>query len=293
MRFGLVPLEFEPIVKRILSRGILDFSRFDIVEYVRSALEVEHISVIELTADIQNIIPGSLSGNAIDRLNKLKDEKEHTYTVHLPLWSLELATFNDHVRNGSVESVVSTINFLAPLEPEVYVLHSTGALATEFSQLNFPQEMVNMINMQTTAYSAKSIEEIITRTEIDPKQIAIENLEFPFDFTRDVVDEYNTSICFDTGHLLSKQSGDESVLEFYMKHKDKISELHLHDGKASEPGVKGFFDHKALGTGDMPIREFLMELLKNGFDGPLIFELTAEEAIASLKKIEELVPEAL
>lgn len=293
MRFGLVPLEFEPIAKRIVSGGILDYSRFDITEHVRNALEVEHISVIELSADIQHIVPESLSGNTIDRLNALKDEHGHTYTVHLPFWSLELATFNDHVRTASVESIVNTIDLLEPLDPEAYVLHSTGTLATEFSQLRFPQEMVNMINLQMTALSAKSVEEIITRTEIDPKKIAIENLEFPFDLTRDVVDEYGTSICFDTGHTLSKQSGDESVLEFYKKHKDKIVELHLHDGKPSEPGVKGFIDHNALGTGDLPVREFLLELVKNDFNGPIIFELTTEEAIESLKKIEEVVPEAL
>ncbi len=293
MRFGLTPLEFAPIAKQIVSGGTPDFSRFDIAEYVEKALKIEHISVIELTADIKEIVPGALSDGAVDRLNVLKDAHDHTYTVHLPLWSLELASFNDPVRRGSVESVISAIDLLEPLEPEVYVLHTTGALATEFSQLSFPQNMVNIINMLMTGFSATSVEEIITKTEIDPKRLAIENLEFPFDITREVVDEHDTSICFDTGHLLSKQSGDESVIEFYKKHRDRIVELHLHDGKASELGAKGFIDHRALGTCDMPVREFLLELVKDDFRGPLIFELSSEEAIESLKHIENVVPEAL
>lgn len=293
MRFGLTPLQFGRIVNQIVSGGVPDFSKFNIVEHVREALQIEHISVIEITSEIQYIIPDSLSETAINGLIDLKEEFGHVYTVHLPLWSVELTTFNEPVRKGCVKTIVEMIQKLDPLNPEVYVLHTTGALATEFSQLSFPKQSVDLICMLMTGFSAKSVEEIITQTEINPKRIAIENLEFPFDFTRDVVDEYGTSICFDTGHLLSKQSGDETVIEFYKKHKDKISELHLHDGKSQARDIKGFIDHKALGTGDMPVQEFLLELLKNDFNGPLIFELSSIEVIDSLKYIRDVVPEAL
>ncbi len=293
MRFGLVPLEFGRITKQIMSGNIPDFSKFDITEHLRYALEIEHISVIEISADIQYIIPNSLSEQAIKRLNDLKDELGHTYTVHLPLWSLELASFNEPIRKGGIESIVDSIKLLEPLEPEVYVLHNTGPLATEFSQLNFPKKMVDMICMLMAGISASSIEEILSRTEIDPAKVAIENIEFPFDVTRDIVDEYGLSICFDTGHLLSKQSGDESMLEFYKKHRDKIIELHLHDGRPSKPGERGYIDHKHLGTGDLPVREFLLELVKDDFNGPIIFELTADEAVKSLQHIKEVVPQAL
>ncbi|MCK5238986.1 MAG: hypothetical protein KAR33_05515, partial [Candidatus Thorarchaeota archaeon] len=126
MRFGLVPLEFGRITKQIMSGNIPDFSKFDITEHLRYALEIEHISVIEISADIQYIIPNSLSEQAIKRLNDLKDELGHTYTVHLPLWSLELASFNEPIRKGGIESIVDSIKLLEPLEPEVYVLHNTG-----------------------------------------------------------------------------------------------------------------------------------------------------------------------
>ncbi len=43
----------------------------------------------------------------------------------------------------------------------------------------------------------------------------------------------------------------------------------------------------------MPIRDFLMELIKDKFEGPLVFELTTEETVESLDKIREVVPEAL
>ncbi|MFW9933620.1 MAG: TIM barrel protein, partial [Candidatus Thorarchaeota archaeon] len=207
---------------------------------------------------------------------------------------IELATFNEPVRKGGVESIVNSINVAEPLEPEAYVLHTTGALATEFSKLTFSPNIVNIICTLMSSFAATSVEEILAQTNIDSRKLAIENLEFPFDITRSVVDEYDTGICFDTGHLLAQMCGTESVIEFYHKHKDRIIELHLHDGSAMKTDVgSGFIDHRALGTQDLPVREFLKELMHDRFDGPIIFELTADEARQSLDHIKQVVPEAI
>ena len=289
-----MPLEFAPTVDRIIVDGVPDLSQFNIVEIVRDVLQMEHISVIEVSMDIAHIIPGSLTSKIITQLAELKDEFGRSYTVHLPLWSVELASFNEPVRKGSVESIVESIRLAEPLEPECYVLHSTGPLAAEFSKLDFSKAMVNVICMAMARFSARSVEEILTQTEIEPRQIAVENVEFPFEVTRSIIDEYDLSICFDTGHLLTKYSGDESVFEFYKEHKDRITELHLNDGTYREvEGVPIHEDHIALGTGELPVREFLEELLRDDFDGPMIFELTNEEVRQSLQLIEDLIPTAL
>ena len=294
MRFGLVPLEFASAVDRIIVDGAPDFSRFNLVEIVRDALQTEHISVIEVSMDIAHIIPGALTSKTIAQLAELKEEFGHSYTVHLPFWSLELASFNEPVRKGSVESIVESIRLAKPLEPECYVLHSTGPLAAEFSRLNFSKTIVNVICMSMARFSARSVEEILTQTEIAPHRIAVENVEFPFEITRSIIDEYDLSICFDTGHLLTKYSGDESVFEFYREHRNRITELHLNDGTYKEvEGVPIHEDHLALGTGELPVREFLQELLKDNFDGPMIFELTNEEVRQSLQMIKDVVPTAL
>ena len=148
--------------------------------------------------------------------------------------------------------------------------------------------------MSMARFSARSVEEILTQTEIAPHRIAVENVEFPFEITRSIIDEYDLSICFDTGHLLTKYSGDESVFEFYREHRNRITELHLNDGTYKEvEGVPIHEDHLALGTGELPVREFLQELLKDNFDGPMIFELTNEEVRQSLQMIKDVVPTAL
>jgi hypothetical protein len=43
----------------------------------------------------------------------------------------------------------------------------------------------------------------------------------------------------------------------------------------------------------MPIREFLLELVNDKFEGPLILEMPYEDVIESLNTIHDSVPEAL
>ncbi|MHA2264211.1 MAG: cobamide remodeling phosphodiesterase CbiR [Candidatus Thorarchaeota archaeon] len=291
MRFGIEFPRFEDTATRILADGVLDFSRFDVVDMMREKVGLGY-EVIEISMDLGGILPGSLTPESIKQLVDLKDELNHSYTVHLPLWSVEPATFNEEVRKGSVNSIVNAIELAEPLNPEAFVLHATGSLGAEFSRLNFPQKIVDMICMYMTSYAASSLEEIISRSEIDPKRLALENVEFPFSHTRELADEYDTGICFDTGHLMAKYSGDESLREFYEAHKDRIIELHLQDGfYGVKDGTIVKDDHIPIGKGEMPVREFMIELVKDKFKGPVVFELTAEEAAESKQHLREVVPE--
>ncbi|MHA1770934.1 MAG: cobamide remodeling phosphodiesterase CbiR [Candidatus Thorarchaeota archaeon] len=294
LRFGIVPLELRSVADRLLSDGVLDLSRFDLSTFVAEAVQMEHISVIEITGDVNYIIPDSLNTDVIKKLLAIKDESDVAFTVHLPLWSVEPASINEHIRAASVNTVVETIRVVEPLEPESYVLHATGSLATEFSQLDSSPRIVDLICTLMVSNASRSVEEIIAKSEISPRLLALENIEFPFEFTREIVDEHDTSICFDTGHLLAHYSGTESVLEFYHRHRDRIIEIHLHDGGFEDhDGRVVHRDHIPLGTGELPTRDFLMELVRDDFSGPLIFELTSQQARESLVTISQVVPEAL
>jgi sugar phosphate isomerase/epimerase len=296
LRFGLTSLHLQSVVNRIVVDGVPDFSRFDIVEIVREGVEAG-FEIAELTTDVRYMVPGSLSESTVDRLVSLKDELGHTYTAHLPLWSIELATFDENVRKASVKSNIEAIELTAPLEPEFYVLHATGDLAADFSGRPMSPHTRSLICMMLSAFSAQSVDEILSATEIDPFRLAIENITFPFDITCQIAEEYGTSICFDTAHLITRMSGDESIMEFYNTHKKRITEIHLQDGTYMEyEGAVARDDHVALGTGvmgDAALREFLQELLKDKFAGPIIFELSVEEAQASMGKIRQTVPSAL
>lgn len=293
MRFGIVAIEFIPALKRIIAGGAPDFSRINMVEIVRETAAIEYIQVIEMPMEIEHMVPGSLTPEVISKLAELKDELGISYTTHLPFWSVEASSFNDFIRSASVDSMVHSIKLAEELEPEAHVLHSTGALPVAYAKQGFSESVDLVVRGYMTSFVMKSIEEIVSKSEVDPRRLAIENVEFPFEFTRDVVDELDTSICFDTGHLLTKMSGDEPLSEFYKRHRDRITEIHLNDGVAEKNEAGGHQDHLVLGKGEMPIRDFLLELVNDKFEGPLILEMPTEEAIESLNTISNLVPEAL
>ena len=296
LRFGITALEFKEVAGKVVIDGIPDFSRLDVVDIIRDAVSDDY-SVLEISMDVKHVVPGSVTPETVSRLVDLKEELGHSYTVHLPFWSIELATFNEHVRMGSVDSTIEAIEISKPLEPEAYVLHTTGDLAADFSSLNYGGNLVGLISTLLAGYAAASVEDIISRTEINPRELAIENMEFPFDIMRAVIDDLDTSICFDTAHLLSRMSGTESVMDFYKAHKDRITEVHLQDATYKEyEGAVAREDHIALGhgiMGDTVLREFLTALIKDKFDGPIIFELTKDEARESLDLVRKVVPEAL
>jgi len=294
LRFGITALEFQEVAGQVVIDGIPDFSRLDVVDIVRNTV-TKGYSVIEVSMDVKHIIPNSLTHGSIKRLIDLKDELGHAYTVHLPFWSIELASFNEHVRKGSVDSTIEAIELAKPLEPEAYVLHASGDLAAGFSNMKYDSNLVRLIGTVLAGFAASSVEDIVSRTEINPCELAIENVDFPFVILREVVDDLDTSICFDTAHLLAQMSGTESVMDFYALHKDRITEIHLQDAaKDNETVIQE--DHVSLGRGIMGeklLREFLLELIKDRFDGPIIFELTKDEARESLDHIRKVVPEAL
>lgn len=296
LRFGITALEIQEVAGAVVIDGIPDFSRLNVTNLLRDTSS-KGWSLLELSLDVKHIIPNSITDTTTKSLLDLKEELGLSYTVHLPFWSIELATFNENVRKGSVESIIDSIEATKSLEPEYYVLHATGNLAATFSSLPYNPHLVHLISTLLAGFAETSIEEIISGTEIDTRKLAIENIEFPFRVMRDMIDDLDTGICFDTAHLLCRFSGSESVMEFYNTHKDRISEIHLLDATYTEYNdAAAHDDHITLGHGIMGesvLREFLLQLQKDKFDGPLIFELSKEEASESLEHIKRVVPEVL
>ena len=264
-----------------------------------AAVLVERIAdlgftLIELNTDLNVFFPDSFGVPTLRRLRDLKESHGLSYTVHLPLWSVEPSTPVDWVRQGSVEALVDAVLRLAPLEPEAYVLHATGPLAAEFSTMGaIPDEARPLVIGMFQRHAAHSVEELLRRTGLPSRAIAVETIEFPFDLTLALAEELDLSLCFDTGHVLAKYPGPIPFEEALQRSLPRLAEVHLHDGYY-HPQPDGTFrrgDHLPLGEGDLPLG-FLLDTLKEaGFEGPIIFELTIQEARASLDHLRPFLAE--
>ena len=280
---ALVPEEARGLPPEQAIARILGFSHAGLVR----SLAEHGFNPIELGGDLGMLLPHTFSPAAIESLAALKAELGLSYTVHLPLWSLEPSTMQTPVRLGSVQALVDCIRTTQPLEPEVYVLHATGALAAEFYRMRLPEMARAILLRQFQSGARQSIQAILAQTGIASRKLAIETIEFPFELTMELAEELDTSVCFDTGHVLVGFSGPVDFFAALERCLPRLGEVHLHDGPWQGPEMKIGYgkDHSILGTGDLDITRFLGRLEQAGFNGPIIFELRLAEALASLDVI--------
>jgi sugar phosphate isomerase/epimerase len=293
MRFGIITMQREALIPAGMSteEAMAYLATLDHASLARD-LHAQGFDPIEIGGDMPLFLPHTLDPTTIERLGVLKEETGLTYTVHLPIWSLEPSTPLAPVREGSVRAAVDALRATIPLEPEFYVLHATGALAAEFYRMRLPDFAKSFILRQFQSHAAESIRTLLDETGLPSRRLAIETIEFPLDLTLELAEEQDLSICLDTGHVLVGFSGPVGLFQALDRCLPRLGEIHLHDGPQFDPvqGPGYGQDHRPLGTGDLEISRLLDRLEEAGWEGPIILELTVDEALASLEVIRSVRP---
>jgi sugar phosphate isomerase/epimerase len=294
MRFGIMAMQLEALVPSGVpaEKVMANLAGFDHAGLARN-LAKAGFNPIELGGDLGMFLPNAYSQQSVQSLAALRADGL-AYTLHLPLWSVEPSTPLAPVRKGSVEAVVQTIQVTTPIEPEVYVLHATGSLAAEFYNMHISEVARALILRQFQSGARESIRAILAETGIASRRLAIETIEFPLDLTLELAEEFDLSICLDTGHVLAGFPGWFDFFEVVEKLLPRLAEVHLHDCRKMPHGVRGYGeDHKPLGAGDLDLGTFLDRLTMANFSGPLVFELSVEEALQSLSVIRSIRPDVI
>jgi len=291
MRFGIMEMQMDrllpvEITPKDAVENILQFDRGKLV----SGLVQEGFHHIELGGDLGLFFPNAYESKNIQSLVNLKSEMGITYSVHLPLWSVEPSTPLEPVRMGSVDAILDVIDAAEPLNPEVYVLHGTGALAAEFYRMDLPQNAKFLALKQFQGGAISSIQMILEETGLPSRKLAIETIEFPLDLTLEIAELLDLSICLDTGHVLAGFSGSVKLEDALETCLPRLAEIHLHDSPDFlKTGKLGYGkDHQALGKGDLDVKFLMDALQKRDFTGPIVFELTVREALDSMAVLREL-----
>jgi sugar phosphate isomerase/epimerase len=293
MRFGIMAMQLPMLVPAgPPEQAVAQIMQFDHAGLVRKIHE-QGFNLIELGGDLVLFMPHTYAPPAIEGLARLKEEKDLSYTVHLPLWSVEPSTLLHPVREGSVKAIVDCIRATQPLDPEAYVLHATGALAAEFTQMRLPPQAKGLIIRQFQGMAIQSLKTILAETGLASRKLAVETIEFPFDLTLEMAELLDLSICLDVGHVLAGFSGPLDVFDVLETVLPRLGEVHLHDSPSYErEGALGYGkDHQVLGAGDLDTGRLLDRLQSAGWNGPIIYELTVEQALASMEMIRSLRPD--
>jgi len=290
MRYGVHLFQLSDLIPSNSSRSqaaarILSYSPAKTVNKFHSS----GFQVAEISTDLAVFLPNALNKKSISRLLKIKEKKGMSYTAHLPLWSIELSSPHLAVRKGSIAATVKAIETIKLLDPECYVVHATGALAAEFFHKDVNQLAKDYTIKLFKENAIESLREILETTGIPNRKLAVETINFPLNETLEIAEELDLSICFDVGHVLAGFSGPVNFFDALKLCLPRISEFHLHDSPAfgSDNIPKFEQDHIALGQGDLGIKRFFQVISTSNFNGPIIFELTLNEALESLQEIKK------
>lgn len=288
MRFGIMAMQLDALVPPGITPQAAQahIAGFDHAALVRR-LAGAGFNPIELGGDLALFFPQAYAPQTVERLAQVGAELGIGYTVHLPLWSVEPSTPLTPVRLGSLRSAVDVIRATAPLAPEVYVFHATGALAAEFYRMRLPELARGLLLRQFQAGALASLRAILEETGLPSRKLAVETVEFPFELTIELAQALDLSLCLDVGHVLSGFSGPVDLFDALEICLPRLAEIHLHDSPRWQPGSPIVYgvDHQALGRGDLDVARLLARLAAANWQGPLVFELTLAEALVSLEKL--------
>jgi len=249
----------------------------NLTKSVKQIIDKFKINTVELLLDVGCQHKELFSKEVISDLLELKEKYNLIFSGHLPYKYVDISSLNPNIRKSSLECCLWALDFGKQLNLDTYVLHLTGTEVKSILAEHTPNsKMVTNIIMQEIINNAKKSVKTLIKY-INSKKICIENLPYiDFDYFLPVIEELNTSICYDVGHLLLQ---NKDPVEFFIKHKKKIAEIHLHDVK-NVTGLSGntrSIDHQPLGQGKLQFDIFWNTLKQEKYSGHLIFELLREK----------------
>ncbi len=184
----------------------------------------------------------------MDYFRSIADKYGICYTIHLDE-NLNVCDFNSYVAEAYKKTVADTIEIAKQLDIKVLNMHMAKGV-----YFTLPDRKVLLFSEYKEQYLKsivdfrKMCETAISDTDI---KICIENCDGYEDFQKEAIELLLESsvfaLTFDVGHNHGIGGTDE---EFIMKHKDRLSHIHLHDAQDRK-------NHLALGTGEMDIAKYI------------------------------------
>ena len=237
---------------------------------------------VELPGDFMSYDPEIYSASTVESLNQMRSEHGVTFSIHAQnSLCVAIDSLEERVRQASVEAVLTLYEALAPLGIQCVVFHSMWAQRTtlQVDQSALPDKAKFAVMSRVAEQTARSLRELCRH--IDSRAICQENLGIDFDWVNRLVEEFDTSICFDGGHWCILGN---DLLDFVRRYGSGVASVHCHD-------VKNGIDHQPLEEDlTLPWFEALQALRAKQFDGPVVLEVkSVANSLASHATLQRIV----
>ena len=242
-----------------------------LLENVRYLADLfDHIEIVLFHTPELNNLP---TGQELEELTEMAEQKKISYSVHLPA-SLEIAAEDEKRREESIRSAFDIITLMLECRPRNYILHiplTTPTLA--FIPGGYVYEADQDKFMDWTLRAMASLQSLQQMTGLGDG-ILVENINYSPSFLEPLWSSNLCQLCLDLGHLML---GGESILDRLKKYTQVTQEIHLH-------GVKDNHEHQALSVVPMHrVKRWLNYLDSIQYSGVINFEVfTPDDLEASV-----------
>jgi sugar phosphate isomerase/epimerase len=116
---------------------------------------------------------------------------------------------------------------------------------------------------------------------MEPEDLCVETLDYPFEWIEDLIEEYGLSVCVDVGHLILE---GREVLQSLDRYWPRVRILHLH-------GVVNGKDHRAVSHLDQGLLSRILSRFTNGGERERVVTLEVfdrvrlEESLSLMERI--------
>lgn len=183
-----------------------------------------YLDEIELLM-FESAMPESLPGEGeIKELARLAKALDITYNVHLPT-DVSFGHPDKKKRRAAVDTIKRVMDLTAILSPSTCTLH-----------LSYDRPSADPGSVADwQCFVHESMGHLIDKG-VQGRSLSIETLDYPFEWVKPVILDFDLSVCLDLGHLMIYGYDMESTFEQYS---DRTAVIHLH-------GVENGQDHIAL-----------------------------------------------
>ena len=208
------------------------------------------------------------------RFNEIKGSYNMAYSIHAPIGDINIASFNERVRETSVKEMFRAMEHANRMGIETITIHpglySMVIREAKDRSVKYSKESLKKIDRGAAEYGVVVAVENMPSFVVMMGQTPEELLE--------LIDGTDLMICFDIGHANTMGMIDECISAF----SGRIANIHIHDNIGDKD------EHMTIGDGNIDFDRVLSKL--KGYKGNYIIESrTMESAVTSKKRLEEIM----
>ena len=241
------------------------YQRFDIEKAFQDAKRFGY-DYVELWGARPHAYPYDLEICA-DRINDLIKKYNMPVTVYTPelnAYPFNLMWENENMRNNSLEYVYKSLDFAKAIGAE-YTLISAGHAgfdATEDEIKNRLYDSLEKILEYATKIGVKIVYEPLTIYESNVTTTSNQLLE--------ICNHFNSPYFYGMNDIVVPYIQGENIISFNKKLGNKLAHMHVVDSDGQTE------DHYCPGFGNLPIKNFMQELIDSGYEKTVTIELVTK-----------------